>query len=264
MRAPHASPPTCRNRRTGAFAATCLLAIAAGVQADDMSWRYAGAAKLQDASALVSRTRLAPRWLPASDAFWYLDRHHGRKTFVSVDPDRGLQVPAFDHARLAAALALAGAGRQDPEQLPFDDFSYRNGGTHIGFGSGGKHWLCDLSRYACRNAPPPVTAGAGEVLSPDGRHAAFIRHHDLWLRDTRTGEERALTFDGQEGRGYGGEGFGTAMLSEAKLDRPRPPQVAFSPDSRRLLTYRIDLRSVEMLFLLETVPGGRPRPHGYR
>ncbi|WP_407353755.1 DPP IV N-terminal domain-containing protein [Luteimonas sp. R10] len=262
MRALHAAR---RTRRAGAWAAVCLLAIPTyDADAGDMARRYASAATLQDAGALVSRTRLAPRWSRESGTFWYLDRHRGRKTFVFVDPERNLRVPAFDHARLAAALGRAGADRPDPGRLPFDDFVYRDGGTRIGFDSGGRHWLCDLSRYACRHAASPLGAGPGEVLSPDGEYAVFLRGHNLWLREIATGQERALTTDGRDGHGYGNEGFGTSTLSDVKLGRPRPPQVAFSPDSRRLLTYRIDLRPLATLSLLETALGGRPRMHAYR
>ncbi|NIP78411.1 MAG: hypothetical protein GWM90_04090, partial [Gemmatimonadetes bacterium] len=40
--------------------------------------------------------------------------------------------------------------------------------------------------------------GADVVVSPDGRLGAFIREHDLWVRDLESGEEHRLTKDGRE------------------------------------------------------------------
>src|SRR5262249_54737395 len=45
-----------------------------------------------------------------------------------------------------------------------------------------------------------------------------------------------------------------------------PPAVLWSPDSRRILTHRIDQSDVPYLHLTESAPadGARPRLHGYR
>ena len=44
--------------------------------------------------------------------------------------------------------------------------------------------------------------GAAAGLSPDGRRLAFIRDHNLWVRDLTTDQETALTTDGAKDYGY--------------------------------------------------------------
>src|SRR3979411_1030162 len=65
------------------------------------------------------------------------------------------------------------------------------------------------------SASPPVAAapgpGSADVLSPDGRSAAFVREHNVWLRDTASGQERQLTTDGVEGYEYGSVAYGDLM-----------------------------------------------------
>ncbi len=57
-------------------------------------------------------------------------------------------------------------------------------------------------------APPPETLGDGDpVVSPDGRYIVFRRSlmhgaDDLFLKDVKTGRERALTTDGWKAPGY--------------------------------------------------------------
>src|SRR5450759_3211844 len=65
----------------------------------------------------------------------------------------------------------------------------------------GARSACDLP--ACRQ---PAGGGRGggrggaaarnDVVSPDGKHAVFIRDWNLWVRDVATGAEAALTTDG--------------------------------------------------------------------
>jgi hypothetical protein len=62
----------------------------------------------------------APTWLP-SDRFWYRKSVRGGNAFVLVDPATATK-PAFDHARLAAALSLA-AGKRTATKLPFVTFA---------------------------------------------------------------------------------------------------------------------------------------------
>ncbi|MBS0421402.1 MAG: DPP IV N-terminal domain-containing protein [Proteobacteria bacterium] len=112
----------------------------------------------------------------------------------------------------------------------------------------------------------PMAAGAreGEVLSPDGRWAVFIREHNLWVRDTRSDAQTALTSDGAQDFDYGSDaGFSASVVSDRLLAAPLAPEVYFSPDSQQFLSYRIDARGVRDLALVETVPGASPRLHTY-
>ncbi len=86
-----------------------------------------------------------------------------------------------------------------------------------------------------------------EVLSPDGRYAAFIRDWNLWIRDVDSGEEKALTTDGVENFGYATDNAGWR-----KSDRPI---LRWSPDSKKIATFQQDQRHVSDMYLVRTQVG---------
>src|SRR5437588_10975352 len=55
---------------------------------------------------LVYHAPVRPTWL-ADDRFWYRNVTGDGSKFISVDAARGTRRPAFDHAKLAAALSSA-------------------------------------------------------------------------------------------------------------------------------------------------------------
>src|SRR5262245_370984 len=54
----------------------------------------------------VFRSSVTPNWSADGKRFWYrVDLSGGEREFISVDATRGERRPAFDHDRLANALA---------------------------------------------------------------------------------------------------------------------------------------------------------------
>lgn len=88
--------------------------------------------------------------------------------------------------------------------------------------------------------------GSG-AASPDGRYVAFIKDWNLWVRDTETDKEKQLTKDGIENYGYATDNAGWR-----KSDRPI---LIWSPDSRKIATYRQDQRHVSDMYLVTTNVG---------
>jgi dipeptidyl-peptidase 4 len=109
---------------------------------------------------------------------------------------------------------------------------------------------CDLPECKEDRAAEPGRAPAGrrsDVPSPDGRMTAFIRDWNLWIRDVATGRETPLTADGVEDYGYATDNAGWT-----KSDRPI---LLWSPDSRRIATFRQDQRAVGEMYLVNTQVG---------
>jgi dipeptidyl aminopeptidase/acylaminoacyl peptidase len=86
-----------------------------------------------------------------------------------------------------------------------------------------------------------------EVLSPDGKYAAFIRDWNLWIRDISSGDETALTTDGVENFGYATDNAGWKHS-----DRPI---LSWSPDSKKIATFQQDQRHVSNMYLVKTKVG---------
>ena len=67
------------------------------------------------------------------ERFWYRSVTPDGVTFYIVTPSAKSRVPAFDHAKLAAALATAAGAKIDPKQLPFQAIQLSADGTSVSF-----------------------------------------------------------------------------------------------------------------------------------
>ena len=218
-------------------------------------------------SHLLLNVEVKPHWIEGSDRFWYRRASREGTEFILVDPANGTLGPAFDHARLAAGLSEATGIPHVHNQLPIDDLSFPDGNV-LEFTLGGHRWTCDLTTYRCTRGEPATAAPKDEVRSPDGAWAAFLRDGDLYVRRTDDGTEIRLTDDAEPDYDYATlPGSSLSAVTDKLVGRPIPPAVAWSPDSKRLLTYRLDQRQVRTLHLLQSVPppgSSRPVAHEYR
>lgn len=225
---------------------------------------YQRAAQFRDAHKLVSLAEVEPNWIEGSDRFWYRRERGQQKSFWLVDPDRNTRTPAFDHGRLAVALSAASDKSYRADALPFDAFEYVDAGAAVAFDVDDARWRCELKRLLCTPAAKEAIARPGEVLSPDKRWAVFLRDYNLWVRDTATDVETTLTTDGEANNEYSSKPVSTSFVSDRLLQNVPLPQVKFSPDSHRLLTFKVDAREVRELALVQTVAAARPVVHTYR
>lgn len=206
---------------------------------------------------LVTGAEVRPRWIAgdARERFWYRNRVASGFAFVLVDPAAASRRNAFDHARLASALSLAADTTYEPWKLPFDLIDL-DPDREVRFATNDSiAWACDLSAYVCRTWDGDVEDAVDVDRSPDGALLAFERDDDLWIRDAATGEERALTSDGDADVGWANHPEYRDFVTHTRNAIPRPPIVAWAPDSRRILTHRLDERGVEQVSLWATGTG---------
>lgn len=152
---------------------------------------------------------LQPVWI-AGDRFGYRNRTRTGTEFVLVDPSRGTRVvcsPETDRC---------GGAIDDRE----------------------------LARLRASSTRGPARA---DVVSPDGKRAAFIRGFNLWVRDVNTSRETQLTTDGVKDYGYATDNAGWI-----RSDRP---VVLWSPDSKKIATFQQDERTVGEMYLVDTKVG---------
>ncbi|HVW83557.1 MAG TPA: DPP IV N-terminal domain-containing protein, partial [Bryobacteraceae bacterium] len=198
---------------------------------------------------LVFGAGVRPHWL-AGDRLWYRVTRENGAEFVVVDSASGTRRPAFDHARLAAALSTATGTRCDAGKLPFEEIELSDDGSSVSFSIAGRGWKCVLSRYACvvdNSGSHALPRTPNDVLSPDKKTAAFIRDYNLWVRDVATGAETQLTADGVKDFGYATDNAGWT-----KSDHP---VLLWSPDSKKIATFQQDQRGVGEMYLVNTTVG---------
>ena len=206
---------------------------------------------------LVFRAGVRPSW-QGDERFWYRVTTPEGSEFVMVDAATGAKSPAFDHAKLAAALSSAAGATFDAQRLPFTDFEFSSDAKSILFTAQRRRWKCDVIAYQCSpDSTPqlpgqrPAFGGRGsappEILSPDKKRVAFIRDYNLWMREVATGKETQLTTDGVKDFGYATDNAGWTHS-----DRP---VLVWSPDSKKIASFQQDQRGVGDMYLVDTRVG---------
>ncbi|WP_031470285.1 S9 family peptidase [Sciscionella sediminilitoris] len=230
----------------------------------ELAERYARAEALlpHKLNDLIRTPRVRPNWIRHTETFWYRNKTPEGSEFVFVDAAAGQRRPAFDHARLAEALGELTGEPVDPVALPFSALEFHD--NAVRFVLGEQRIEVSLDTYTATVHGP---AHSGESLSPDGRWAVGFRGYDLCIRDTATDAERLLTTDGAQAYTYASmpEAGGFLVMQE-NLGFRMPPLIAWSPDSKRFVTHRLDQRALDLMHLVRSAPfdGGRPKPMSYR
>jgi dipeptidyl-peptidase-4 len=202
---------------------------------------------------IAYNTTLYPHWIGDTDSFWYQQHSAQGHCFQRVDGASQTHTEAFDHQALARALSSASGETFAADQLPISELDLSAAPASVGFTAQGKRWQYSAAQDSCAELPslPPNWA-----LSPDGRKALFVREHNLWLQDIATGEERALTHDGEAFYRYASTPSVYGRQEFITLE------ALWSPDSKRVFTQVLDTRDVAIAPpMVEYVPAdGSLRP----
>ena len=161
----------------------------------------------------VRNVHLAPTWLNDAEAaqkpaFWYRrDEAANAHSFVLVDASTGNPAPAFDHARLADALAKATGTPVSADHLPFSTFDFADNREAVRFAVRGQAYQCSLTDYACIKtnalpAPPPASSDdKDDETAPKTASVFFLESNNLRRRGAN-GSEVALTETGTHERPF--------------------------------------------------------------
>lgn len=213
------------------------------------------AAMLGDRTApLVDHWVSGGQWLDDGSLI-YREQTDGKTRYLRFDPVTGKTAPAFDAQALAAAMNTAAGGKGqpvNPDRLP--PLTLRraaDGALQIKTPAGSFRCEADGCTAIAR-APSGSEPGAP---SPDGTREVFIRDWNLWLRELATGKETQLTFDGQPDYGYATDNAGWKHTDNAI--------VVWSPDGKKIATFRQDQRKVNRMTLVATNVGA-PRVEQWR
>ena len=212
---------------------------------------------------LVFRSSVQATWLP-DERMWYRVVTAEGSEFILVDPTRGTREPAFDHAKLAAALSKAAGSPYDGAHLP-QSLALSPDAQSISVTAGSNRWKCDRQGNACAADSSPAAdapaggrgggrggrggrggAAGGGAQSPDGKSTVMIRDNNLWVRDAG-GKETQLTTDGIKDFGYATDNAGWTSSER--------PIVLWSPDSKKIATFQQDQRGVGEMYLVSTTVG---------
>jgi dipeptidyl-peptidase 4 len=204
---------------------------------------------------------ISSHWLDKTNRFWYRKVSPRGSEFILVDADHNTVTPAFDHENLAAALARTTKRQVSATDLPFDTIEFTDDRKAVRFRIEGTEWTCPLSDYECKPGPAD---DAEEAVSPDKKWKAFVKDHNLHVRNISTGAEVQLTQDGVPGWDYATPLPELRLFVEQGTQDPKQPAAVFwSPDSTKLITYRTDSRNSARFTSIQFVPPGQLRPKAY-
>lgn len=212
---------------------------------------------------LVRQMVVRPRWMGKESVFWFEREGAQSSDYVRVDAASGTTRPLFDHDGLRAALGKATGRDIARESLRLKALTYDEKTSRLHFTFADRQWALDPETGALAERKAEQEKGA---LSPDGAWRVVARDHDLFLVSTKTGVERRLTQDGSAERPYGRPIVNVKRMIAAGSDRPDlAPAVEWSPDSRRFVTYRVDMSKARRLALVQSTPpdGAPPKVFDY-
>lgn len=228
---------------------------------------YKAAARLYDLNlrGTVKNERIIPHWVNGENRFWYRRDLEKGYEYVLVDTQAKTKRNAFDHIKLAESLTRLVSFEVDPYHLPFE-LTGLNPGVELHGSVPGRKLICNLKIYQCEIFPlAEFTAYA--ISSPNGKQAAFVKNHDLWVRDLANGKEKRLTKEGYRYYSFGKKPDNSLSAIAALRDQSQqlPHATFWSPDSRFLVSTRTDERALDDYPFVEWVPqDGSHRPVVYQ
>ena len=180
----------------------------------------------------------------------------GGHEFLTLNADTMQRAAAFDETRLAAALSAAEHSEVKPNELPFTSAQLVNHRTVLNFSIGYDPWSCDLKAYTCHALGDDGDSMEGDpelhpwlrnsetrkVTSPDGKWNALILNYNVVVRSADGKQTHVLSMDGSEGNYYD---IGS---------------IVWSPDSTRLVAYRIRPGYRRMVHYTESSPETQLQP----
>jgi dipeptidyl aminopeptidase/acylaminoacyl peptidase len=228
--------------------------------------------------ALILNARFIPHWRagPVERFTYRRELPDGAAQFMAVTAATGARAIAFDQKIVAAGLSTLLSKAIAPDRLPFKDYEELPGGE-IRFAGEGKDIVCSTLSPACHATAEPATDPLA-IASPDGRWLAFVEHGNLWIRSADGGIRFALTDDAvphyeyaariesSAGVIYSGAAARALTVKDGQAlpgppGPPPRPVVLWSPDSKYLLTHRLDERAVRDITLVQSTPtDGSVRP----
>jgi len=215
----------------------------------------------QHINELIFGLSVRPQWIGDGAEFWFERNTPQGRDYVRVNPISNQTTPLFDHDALVSQLAAASGKPLARKDLRLTGLKLDAKTGSLEFSHDGRKWRFDPTQ----GTVSPTAATNRSSTSPDGRWMAEVRDGDIYIVSVADGSARRLTQDGANSP-YATPLINLKDMAAQGTSRPETsPMVIWSPDSRKIATYRIDRSSARHLSLVQSSPkdGGPPRVLDY-
>ncbi|MPT48654.1 MAG: S9 family peptidase [Sphingobium sp.] len=227
----------------------------------EMALRYAQADRFAGRSLaeMVDNTTIAPKFVGQGEkaGLLYQTGNWKRASYVFLD------LATMQKREIATSASLmAATGRPNETEPDISNVYYDPTSSTIYFQAAGKSWTMAAGEAA--KAIPSTAPASMDLPSPDGKTRIVARNFNLYAVDVASGREVALTTDGTREQPYGRPIPHLPDMLRANSEEPDMPVSAiWSPDSRYLLTWRLDVRGVRKLSMTQQNPPGEFYPRSF-
>ena len=200
-----------------------------------------------------------PVWIGTAGTFLYENLTREGTEYIIINPVNRSRRQAFDQKRFAASFEKATGEKAVPGKLPIRNITFSERMVSFAFVYDDYNWICNLRDYtisrrdrvADRTRPQGGWAWGfrdetlnGPVDSPDKEWTAYIKNHNLFVRSKKDNKEYQMSYDGALGEYYSS-------------------YIRWSPDSRKLMAYRVKPAEKRMIYYIESSPEDQLQPRHY-
>lgn len=196
-------------------------------------------------------------WIKATNQVFYSNTTAEGKLFMLANWKKKEKRQAFDHQSIARQLREVTGEVVDPADLPFTQVSFPDSSQELQFAAFKRGWRLNLSTSKLREDKQFTARLANgnrywggrmkedphkKSFSPDSQWVAYIKNYNVYIKPKGlSGKETQLSFDGSTGEYYDSD-------------------LAWSPDSKKLVAAKVRKNEDHTLYLIESSPSDQLQP----
>jgi hypothetical protein len=199
-----------------------------------------------------------PVWIGKTNCFLYENLTPAGTEFMIADAEKLSKKKAFNQEKFAAAFGAATGKKTESGKLPLRNIVFSDKQDSFSFIYDNYNWNCSLKKYEIvkkekvpdRSRPGGWDWGFRDELtndpveSPDKKWTAYIKNYNVHIRSADDKKEYQLSFDGALGEYY------SSFMK-------------WSPDSKKLVAYRVKPAEKHMIYYIESSPEEQLQPKHY-
>jgi dipeptidyl-peptidase-4 len=210
----------------------------------------------------VLNCTIFPYW--SKEDFYYFSQTPSGRVFKKIHCQNGASVNLFHEKNFLELLSNQLNEKIALTDIPLDRISILENPVRLAFNFKKKNWQYDLKKNIFLDEKDENN---NQLLSPNKNLSLKIDKHNIYIEDTSSSEVIQITHDGERYHDYAtSPETNTKSISMRIKNITLPPIAIWSPDSKKLITHKIDQRNVFSLNLLQNAPDDTHRPisHEYK